>query len=195
MALTLPHQITGLLKAWSAGDEKSLEALTPLVYAELRQAAHRYMAREHAGHTLQTTALVHEVYLRLVDVKQVNWQDRAHFMAMCARLMRRVLVDFARSKQFQKRGGGIADISLDEVQALAPASDPDLIALDAALTRLGAIDERKGRVVELRFFGGLSVEESAQVLKVSPETVMRDWKMAKVWLLRELDGGTSGRRL
>jgi RNA polymerase sigma-70 factor, ECF subfamily len=195
MSLTLTHQITGLLKAWSAGDEKSLETLTPLVYAELRQAAHHYMAREHAGHTLQTTALVHEVYLRLIDVKQVNWQDRAHFMAMCARLMRRVLVDRARSKQFQKRGGGQATISLEEVDAAAPMMSPDVLALDDALKRLGTVDERKSKVVELRFFGGLSVEESAEVLKVSPETVMRDWKMAKVWLLRELDGGASERRL
>jgi RNA polymerase sigma factor (TIGR02999 family) len=195
MGAAYSHEITGLLKAWTAGDEKSLEPLMSLVYAELRRTAHRYMVGEHAGHTLQTTALVHEVYLRLVDVKQVNWQDRTHFMAICARLMRRVLVDLARSKQCQKRGTGHVPLSLEEVHEIGSSTEPDLVALDAALDRLARFDERKGKVVELRFFGGLSVEESAEVLKVSPETVMRDWKMAKVWLLRELDGGTRERRI
>lgn len=194
MRSTSTHEITGLLRAWSAGDENSFEPLVSLVYAELRRVAHHYMLRERAGHTLQTTALVHEMYLRLVDVKRVEWQDRAHFMAMCARLMRRVLVDFARSKQLKKRGAGKATISLEEANVVAPAAHPDLLALDDALTRLAAIDERKSKVVELRFFGGLSVDESAEVLKVSPETVMRDWNMAKVLLLRELNGDANGRR-
>jgi RNA polymerase sigma-70 factor, ECF subfamily len=191
MEASSTHQITGLLRAWSAGDEKSLDALVPLVYAQLRRAAHRYMVDERSNHTLQTTALVHEVYLRLVDVQQVTWQDRTHFMAMCARLMRRVLVDFARSKNYQKRGGGQLGVSLDEAAAITAV--PNMVALDEALERLAAIDERKGKVVELRFFGGLSVQESADVLKVSPETVMRDWKMAKVWLMRELDEGSNER--
>ncbi len=183
------HDVTALLKAWSAGDENSLAPLMSLVYDELRRVAHRYMAGERAGHTLQTTALVHEVYLRLVDARQVNWQDRTHFMAMCARLMRRVLVDFARSKQFQKRGGEVVRISIDDELMLAPGPEQDLVALDEALTRLAELDSRKSRVVELRFFGGFSVQETAQALKVSAETVMRDWKFAKAWLFRELQGG------
>jgi len=158
----------------------------PLVYGELRRIAKRCLAGERAGQTLQATALVNEAYLRLVDVRQVNWQNRAHFLAMSARLMRRILVDVARSKRYQKRGGGAVKVTLDDAVVAAVERGPDLVALDDALSALAAVDERKARVIELRFFGGLSVEETATVLKVSVDTVMRDWKLAKVWLLREL---------
>jgi RNA polymerase sigma factor (TIGR02999 family) len=147
------------------------------------------MAREHAGRTLQTTALVNEAYLRLVDANQVQWQNRAHFFAISAQLMRRILVDFARLRGYQKRGGNLRKVSFDEAMAVAPETDPDLIELDDALSALAEIDSRKAKVVELRFFGGLSVEETAEVLKVSPDTVMRDWRLAKVWLVRELKHG------
>jgi RNA polymerase sigma factor (TIGR02999 family) len=160
--------------------------LVPLVYGELRRIAKRCLAGERAGQTLQATALVNEAYLRLVDVRQVNWQNRAHFLAMSARLMRRILVDVARSKRYQKRGGGAVKVTLDDALVAAVERGPDLVALDDALSALAAVDERKARVIELRFFGGLSVEETATVLKVSVDTVMRDWKLAKVWLLREL---------
>jgi len=160
--------------------------LVPLVYGELRRIAKRCLAGERAGQTLQATALVNEAYLRLVDVRQVNWQNRAHFLAMSARLMRRILVDVARSKRYQKRGGGAVKVTLDDAVVAAVERGPDLVALDDALSALAAVDERKARVIELRFFGGLSVEETATVLKVSVDTVMRDWKLAKVWLLREL---------
>jgi len=158
------------------------------VYDQLHAAARRYMAGERPGHTLQATALIHETYLRLISVRRVKWQNRAHFFAICARLMRRILVDFARSRGYQKRGGGATDVNFDE--AFIVSSDPDvnLVALDDALRTLAAVDERKSRVVELRFFGGLSVEETAEVLNVSVDTVMRDWKLAKAWLLRELSG-------
>jgi RNA polymerase sigma-70 factor (ECF subfamily) len=149
------------------------------------------MAGEHACHTLQASALVNEAYLRLIDVKQLRWQNRAHFFAMSGRLMRRILVDHARTRGYLKRGGGVAQVSLDEALTLSPEKGRDLIALDDALTALAAVDTRKSEVVELRFFGGLSVAETAEALHVSPETVMRDWKVAKVWLLRELDGGPS----
>jgi RNA polymerase sigma factor (TIGR02999 family) len=178
--------VTRLLRAWSGGDEKALEKLTALVYDELRRAAHRYMVRERPGHTLQTTALVNEVYLRLVDLREVTWQDRAHFLAVCARLMRRVLTDFARARASRKRGGGSPHMVLDEGQLAAGAPPPDLAALDDSLNALAAIDPRKSQVVELRFFGGLDVEETAEVLKVSRETVKRDWRLAKAWLLREM---------
>jgi RNA polymerase sigma factor (TIGR02999 family) len=176
--------------AWRKGDEGALEALIPLVYAELRRIAGRCIAGEKDGQTLQATALVNEAYLRLVGVRQVNWQNRAHFLAMSARLMRRILVDVARSKQYQKRGGGAIRVTLDDAQIPTSDRGPDLVALDEALEVLAKMDDRKARVIELRFFGGLSVEETATVLNVSTDTVMRDWKLTKVWLLRELRRAT-----
>jgi RNA polymerase sigma-70 factor, ECF subfamily len=189
MALPSTHEVTQLLKAWTTGDKQALEKLTPLVYEQLHRVARRYMAGERSGHTLQTTALVNEVYLRLVDCGQINWQDRAHFLAVSAQLMRRILIDFARSRGYQKRGGGVPLTSLDEAASVGNEPDANLLALDDALKALANVDERKSRVVELRFFGGLSVEETAEVLKVSAETVVRDWRLAKVWLLRELTEG------
>jgi len=180
------HDVTRLLKAWSAGDEGALEQLVPLVYNELHRLAHCYMSLERSGQTLQTTALVHEAYIRLVDVKQVDWQDRAHFYAICARLMRRILVDFGRSRSYQKRGGGITHVQLDEAATVSAGIGSELVAVDEALKRLAELDLRKSQVIELRFFGGLSVEETASVLKVSSETVMRDWRLARSWLIREL---------
>ena len=178
--------ITEILLAWGDGDESALERLMPIVYAELRRLAHRYMNREREGHTLQTTALVNEAFLKLIDSSRVRWQNRAHFFAVSAQLMRRILVDFARSRHYQKRGGAAQRVSLDGALLVSVARSGDLIALDDALTALAAIDKRKSEVVELRFFGGLSVEETAEALKVSPDTVMRDWRLAKAWLLREL---------
>jgi RNA polymerase sigma factor (TIGR02999 family) len=192
MAADSTHEVTGLLQAWGRGDEEALQKLMPLVYRELRQAARRYMAGERPDHLLQTTALVNETYLRLVGVRKVSWQNRAHFLAMCAQLMRRVLTDFARSRGYQKRGGKLNRVTFTEALWVAPQSDTDFSALDVAMKKLATIDERKSQVVEMRFFGGLTVQESAEVLKVSQDTVMRDWKMAKVWLLRELNG--EGRR-
>jgi RNA polymerase sigma factor (TIGR02999 family) len=186
MAAPSTHEVTQLLKAWTTGDEQALEKLTPLVYEQLRRVAQNFMAGERPGHVLQTTALVNEVYLRLVDCGQMNWQDRAHFFAVSAQLMRRILIDFARSRGYQKRGGGALHISLEEAPSVCNEPDANLVALDDALRALTAFDERKSKVVELRFFGGLSIEETAEVLKVSPETVQRDWRLAKVWLLREL---------
>ena len=186
MDLLASHEVTSLLKAWSRGDEQALEKLTPLVYRQLHAIARRYMAGERSGHTLQTTALLNEAYLRLVDCGKVNWQDRAHFFAVSAQLMRRILIDFARSRGYLKRGGAVAHISLDEAPPVCNEPDVNLLALDDALKALSAIDERKSRVVELRFFGGLNVEETAEVLRVSSDTVMRDWNFAKIWLLREL---------
>jgi len=182
------HDVTQLLQAWGHGDQAALDRLMPLVYEDLRRIAKRNMARERPGHTLQTTALVNEVYLRLVDERKVSWQDRAHFFAICARTMRRILVDFARSRRYQKRGGGEEPISLEESLVLSGRPGADLLALDEALSGLAALDPRKSQVIELRFFGGLSVEETAEALKISPETVMRDWKTAKAWLYRELGG-------
>jgi len=182
------HDITQLLRAWGSGDEGAVEKLTPLVYKELHRLAHRYMAREAPGHTLQTTALIHEVYLRLVNVRDLNWQDRAHFFAVCARLMRHILTDFARSRRYLKRGGDAPHVVLDEALVVSRQLPTDLVALDDALKGLAKVDPRASQVVELRFFGGLSVEEAAEVLKISPETVTRDWRMAKAWLLRELSG-------
>jgi RNA polymerase sigma factor (TIGR02999 family) len=179
--------VTRLLQAWAAGDESALQQLMPLVYQELHRLAHHYMAGEQPGQTLQTTALVHEVYLRLVDVKKVDWQDRAHFYALCARMMRRILVDFARSRSYQKRGAGAAHVQLEEAVTVSAVVGSELLEVDDALQRLSALDFRKGQVVELRFFGGLTVEETAMALKVSPETVMRDWRLAKAWLTRELE--------
>jgi RNA polymerase sigma factor (TIGR02999 family) len=182
------HQITRLLVDWRNGDEAALEQLIPLVHDELRRLARRHMAHERVGHTLQATALVNEAYMRLIDVKQMKWQDRAHFFAMSSRLMRRILVDFARAKGYQKRGGGAHKVSLDEALVVSQEPGHDLVALDDALTALGAFDARKALVVEMRFFGGLSVQETAEALQVSVDTVMRDWKLAKAWLLRELSG-------
>ena len=184
-----PGDLTQLLIAWSQGDARALEQLTPLVYAELRKIAHRYMNRERAGHTLQTTAVVHEAFLRLIGNPQENWQNRAHFYAIAAQMMRRILVDYARANLRAKRGGETTRVALEDIDApvTEPALDPDLIALDAALEKLAEIDPRRGRVVELRFFGGLSVEETAHVLQVAPDTVVRDWRVAKAWLFRYLN--------
>jgi RNA polymerase sigma factor (TIGR02999 family) len=178
--------VTQLLKAWSSGDEQALEKLTPLVYEQLHRVARRYMAGQRPEHTLQTTALVNEVYLRLVDCQQVRWQDRAHFFAVSAQLMRRILIDFARSRGYQKRGGAIPHISLEEAPSVCCEPDANLVALDDALKALAALNERKSKVVELRFFGGLSMEETAEVLRVSPDTVLREWRLARAWLMREL---------
>jgi RNA polymerase sigma-70 factor, ECF subfamily len=180
------HEVTGLLQDWRKGDQKALERLVPLVYQELHQTAHRHMARENSGHTLQTTALVNEVYLRLFGVREVSWQNRAHFLAVCARMMRQVLIDYARSRRRLKRGGGNDSVPLDN-ELLIPG-DPcvGVLALDDALKSLANFDHRKSQVVELRFFGGLTADETAEALGISSETVLRDWKIAKVWLLREL---------
>ena len=181
-----PQEVTQLLLAWVQGDKSALERLTPLVYEELRRLARRYMGRESPGHVLQTTALVNEAYLRLVDQRSVKWQNRAHFFGVSAQLMRRILVDFARARNNLKRGGKARQVSLDEALVVSEDRGTDLAALDDALNALAQIDPRQSKVVELRFFGGLSAEETAEVLQVSPDTVMRDWKVAKLWLLREL---------
>jgi RNA polymerase sigma factor (TIGR02999 family) len=178
--------VTQLLRAWAGGDPEALDKLTPLVYAELHRLAVRSMAAERRDHTLQPTALVHEAYVRLMSSKDVVWKDRAHFFALSARLMRRILVDFARSRQSEKRGRGDMPMSLEEITVVSPQKAPYLMALDDALARLAEVDARKSDVVELRFFGGMSVEETAEVLKVSRDTVLRDWKMARLWLLREI---------
>jgi RNA polymerase sigma-70 factor (ECF subfamily) len=179
-------QVTNLLVAWGQGDEAAFERLIPLVHAELRRIARRHMGHERNGHTLQPTALVNEAYLKLIDAQHVQWQDRAHFFAMSSRLMRRVLVDAARARGYQKRGGGAHQVTLDERRVGAKEQAADVVALDDALTALAAIDERKSQVVEMRYFGGLSIEETAEALGVSVRTVKRDWTMAKLWLLREL---------
>jgi RNA polymerase sigma factor (TIGR02999 family) len=183
-----PQEVTDLLLAWGRGDESALDRLMPAVLQELRRLARRQMRGERQDHTLQTTALVNEAYLRLIDLSRVRWQDRTHFFAMSARLMRRILVDHARSRRYQKRGGGGARLSLDDALVVSAERGADLVALDDALRALATVDERKSRVVELRFFGGLTVEETARTLQVSAETVMRDWRFAKVWLLREMTG-------
>ena len=181
-----PKEITGLLVAWGDGDQSALEQLAPLVQSELYRLAHHYMGRERHGHTLQTSALVNEAYIRLIDWKNVRWQNRAHFFAVSAQLMRRILVDFARGRQNLKRGGDVLRVSLTAAAALPSGRGADLVALDEALKTLAEVDLRKSQVVEMRFFGGLSIKEVAEVLEVSEETVMRDWRLAKVWLLREL---------
>jgi RNA polymerase sigma-70 factor, ECF subfamily len=181
-------EVTQLLLAWSQGEQAALDKLVPIVHEELSRLAHYYMSGERVGHTLQTTALVNEAYLRLVDLGQVQWQDRAHFFAVSAQLMRRILVDFARSRNYLKRGGAVERVSLAEEMVISEDCQEDLIALDEALNALAAIDERKVKVVELRFFSGLTEEETAEVLKVSSETVTRDWRLAKVWLLRRMEG-------
>ena len=182
-----PGTVTGLLLAWRGGDEAALEQLVPLVHEELRRIARGCMRGERTGHSLQATALVNEAYLRLIGAQQVDWQNRVHFLAVSARLMRRILVDFARSKKYQKRGGGAQAVTLDEALIVAEPGK-DLVALDDALDALAKMDERKAKVVEMRFFGGLTVEETASVVNVSPETVMRDWQFAKAWLQREMRG-------
>lgn len=182
-----PH-VTELLLAWGSGDRSALDELVPIVHQELRRLARLQMRGERDNHTLQTTALVNEAFLRLVDLRRVQWQDRTHFLALSARLMRRILVDHARSRNYQKRGGGASNVTLDETLLASSERSADLVALDDALADLARVDARKSQVVELRFFGGLSVEETAEALKVSPETVIRDWRLAKVWLLRELSG-------
>jgi len=186
LAAPSPQEVTQLLLAWNDGEQTALDKLIPLVYAELRRVAHRYMRRERLGHSLQTAALVNEAYLRLIDARNVRWQNRAHFFAISAQLMRRILVHWARSRKFVKRGGGAQKVSFDEGLVGSKEQGQDLVALDDALTTLAATDARKSRVVELRCFGGLSVEETAEVLKVSADTVLRDWRLAKAWLAREM---------
>lgn len=186
-----PKSITELLIEWRDGDETALDRLVPLVYEELRRLARYYMRRERPDHTLQTGALVNEAYLRLVDHKGMRWQNRAHFYAVASQAMRRVLVDHARSRRYAKRGGGSQLIELDEAAVMFQKQAADLVALDDALKDLSAIDPRKSRIVEMRYFGGMSVEETAEVLEVSPVTVMRDWSAAKAWLLRAVSTGES----
>lgn len=181
-----PHQITQLLKGWSNGDQDARDQLMPLVYEELRRMAHRHMRKESPGHTLQTSALVHEAFVRLADQKEVHWQNRAHFFGLASQMMRRVLVDHARGRQVAKRGGDARKVSLDEVAIVSAERAAEVVALDEALTRLADVDQRKSQIVELRFFGGLSIEETAAVLAVSPGTVMRDWTLAKAWLHKEM---------
>jgi RNA polymerase sigma factor (TIGR02999 family) len=180
--------VTELLLAWGRGDRVALNELVPLVHQELRRLARLQLRGERNNHTLQTTALVNEAFIRLVDLRRIQWQDRAHFLSLSARLMRRILVDHARSRNYQKRGGGALNLTLDDIVVASPARGADLVALDDALEGLARVDPRKSQVVELRFFGGLSVEETAEALEVSPETVLRDWRLAKVWLLREVSG-------
>ncbi len=186
MSSPCPENVTQLLKAWSSGEEQALDQLIPLVYTELRRLAHRYMGGEREAHTLQSTALVHEAYERLVDLKDVTWQNRAHFFAVSAQMMRRILVDYARARRYSKRGGEWQRVPLDEAIAVFGDRKTDVVALDDALHALAAMDPRKSRIVEMRYFGGLSIKETAEVLEVSEETVQRDWRLAKVWLLREL---------
>jgi RNA polymerase sigma factor (TIGR02999 family) len=192
MCAAYSQEVTELLQAWSQGEESALQKLVPLVYSELHRLAHGYMNRERSDHTLQTTALLNEAYLRLVDSTKVNWQNRAHFMGVCARAMRSILVDWARSRHSLKRGGDAVPLQLEETLVALREPGVDIVAVDEALQALEAVDARKARIVELRFFGGLSVEETAEVLKISVGTVMRDWKLAKDWLRRELDSRNSG---
>ncbi len=189
MSAPSTHEVSQLLLAWSDGDETALEKLVPLVETELHRLAHLYLRQEHPGHTLQTTALVNEAYLRLIDWKNVHWQNRAHFFGVSAGLMRRILVDHARSHHYRKRGGEAIRVSLSEAAETPRERTADLVALDEALNNLAALDARKSRIVELRFFGGLSVEETAEVLRVSSRTVMREWGLAQAWLYRELGAG------
>ena len=189
MAASSPNQITHLLLAWSEGEEAARERLVPLVYEELHRLAHRHMRRERPGHTLQTSALVNEAYLRLVGAKEVRWQNRAHFFAVSARLMRRILVDFARAKHDLKRGGGAVQVSLVEALAVSAEPSADLLALDESLSRLAELHPRQAEIVEMRYFGGLNEEEVAEVLKVSLRTVQQDWRLARLWLYRDLKSG------
>jgi RNA polymerase sigma factor (TIGR02999 family) len=179
-----PQQVTQLLVAWGSGDQAARDELMPLVYEELRRLAHQCIRRERPGHTLQTSALLNEAYLRLIDQKNINWQDRAHFFGIAARLMRQVLVDYARKRRYAKRGGDAQRVPLDEAMIVSEERAADVVALDEALKLLAEIDPRQSQIVELRFFGGLSIDETAEVLAVSPGTVMRDWTLAKAWLRR-----------
>jgi RNA polymerase sigma factor (TIGR02999 family) len=183
-----PHEVTQLLVDWSNGNQAALDRLMPLVYEELHRLAHRYMNRERPGNSLQTSGLVHEAFLKLVDQRNVRWQNRAHFFGIAAQLMRRILVDYARNRQYAKRGGNAYQVSLDEGLIVSEERGAEVVALDEALVGLAAIDSRKSQIVELRFFGGLSIDETAEVLGVSPGTVMRDWTLAKAWLRREMIG-------
>lgn len=183
-----PQEITELLLSWSRGDHAALEQLIPLVYPELRRLARRYMLRENSGHTLQTSALINEAYLRLVDLQSAEWQDRAHFFAVAAQIMRHILVDHARKYRYDKRGGGKRHVPLEEGAIVRQERAGELVALDDALNRLANIDPRKSQIVELRFFGGLTVEETAEVMKLAPITIMREWRGAKAWLWREISG-------
>ncbi len=183
------QEVTLLLKDWCRGDKAALDRLLPLVHDELHRLAHRYMLRERAGHTLQTTALVNEAYMRLIDANQIEWQDRAHFFAISANLMRRILVDFARSRGYQKRGGNVIKVEFDDASVPSPKRSSDILVIDEILSRLAAFAPREARVVELRFFGGLSEEEAAEVCGVTGRTVKRDWAMAKSWLAREMRHG------
>jgi len=184
MATSSPNAVTQLLLDWSKGDKAAVDKLMPLVYDELRKLARHYMGRERPGHTLQTTALVNEAYLRLIDQRSVQWQNRAHFFGIASQLMRRILVDHARSRRYAKRGGGAPHVPLDEALVVSRGRAQEVIDVDDALTALAAVDQRKSQIVEMRFFGGLSIEETAEVLAVSPGTVMRDWTLAKAWLNR-----------
>ena len=186
MSQASPQEVTRWLVEWSNGDRAALDKLTPIVYDELRRLAHRYMSREQVGHTLQTTALVNEAYLRLVEGHGVHWQNRAHFFAVAAQVMRHILIDHARSRQRAKRGGAQHHITLDEAAVISPGRAAELLALDDALNDLAAFDERKSKIVELRYFGGLSHEETAEVLKISSATVRREWSAAKAWLFRRM---------
>jgi RNA polymerase sigma-70 factor (ECF subfamily) len=187
-------EITELLLAWSGGEAPALDKLIPLVYAELRRLAHRYMGHERADHTLQTSELINEAYVRLVDARRVNWRDRAHFLAVSAQAMRRVLVDYARSRGSQRRGAGISCLPLEAAVKLRARQSPDLVKLDEALTALAGEHPRRAQVIELRFFGGLSAEETAAVLVVSEDTVLRDWKLARIWLLRTMSRNVNTER-
>jgi RNA polymerase sigma factor (TIGR02999 family) len=178
----LPQEITQLLMKWSQGDKSALDQLVPLVYPELRRLAKRHMNRENPGHTLQTSALINEAYLKLVDQQNVEWQNRAHFFAVAAQLMRHILVDHARTRNYAKRGGGAPKVPLDEAAALTEQRAAELIALDDALRDLATLDERRSQIIELRFFGGLSLDETAEVINISPSTVQREWRAAKAWL-------------
>lgn len=182
----LPNEVTQLLVSWGNGNKDALDKLIPLVYAELRRLARRYMGRESPGHTLQTSALINEAYMKLVDQRNVQWQNRAHFFAVAAQVMRHILIDHARSRRYAKRGAGARKISLDDTAVLSDERAADLVALDDALTALADLDARKSRIIELRFFGGLSIEETAEILKISPVTVTREWRAARAWLRREM---------
>ena len=184
--------VTRLLRAWGQGDPVALDQLTPVIYAELRRRAHTYMKNERRDGTLQTTALANEAWMRLVDVTLVDWKDRAHFFAIAAKMMRRILVDAARARRRRKRAGSAQRIDLAEIPDISTRRDPELIAIDDALEVLAVLDPRKAQVIELRFFGGLSIEETAQALKVHEQTVLRDWRLARVWLMREISGQPSG---
>ena len=186
MKSTPIKEVTQLLRAWMRGEDGAKDELYQMVYDELRRQAHRYMSRENTGHTLQTTALVNEAYLKLADTNNLNWQDRAHFFAVSANVMRHILVDHARATRAIKCGGGAQHVALEDIIEIPQAPNKDVLALNDALNKLAKVDDRKSKVVELRYFGGLSVEETAEVLKVSADTVMRDWRLAKAWLLREL---------